>query len=76
MQFVTYNQALSWDRLERIFVISAAVFLVALFESFTSNPVWIFTSIATYAAQILVIKCWADMVIMSRPFENCWDFGR
>jgi hypothetical protein len=74
MFFVTYNQALMWDRLERICVIAAAIALVGCLESLGSNPSWIFLSLAGIGGQVLVLKCWADTIIMSRPFENCWNF--
>jgi uncharacterized membrane protein YuzA (DUF378 family) len=74
MLFITHNQALMWDRLERLCVIVAGMNIVALIEGLGSNPTWIFTSIAGIAGQILILKCWADMFIMSKPHENCWAF--
>jgi hypothetical protein len=74
--FVTYNQAMMWDRMERIFVISICVLAVAFLESLGSNPTWIFTALAALGAQILVLKCWSDMLIDSKPFDNCWAFEK
>jgi len=74
VRFVTHDQALMWDRLERICLTIICLFVVACAESLGSNPTWLFTSLATVAAQVLAIKCWADMIVMARPFENCWTF--
>lgn len=76
MLFVTHNQALMFDRLERICVIISAITTVVFIEGLGSNPTWLFTSVGSFIAQILVLKCWADMFTMSRPDENCWAFGR
>ena len=75
MLFITYNEALMWDRLERICVIAAGMLVVVFIEGLGSNPIWLFTSLAAIAAQILVVKCWSDMVVGSRPYENCWGFN-
>lgn len=74
MLFVTYNEALMWDRFERMFVIAAGAVVVVLIESLGSNPTWIFSGAVALVAQVLVVKCWSDIGIMSRPFENCWGF--
>jgi len=72
---VTHDQALTYSRLERLFMIMAAVALVAFVEYITSNqPSWLFTWIALFAGQILSFKCWSDMIVYREPFKNCWEF--
>jgi len=72
--FMTHDHALMWSRFERLFFVSIVIFIIYVSESLGSNPTWLFTSLAIVAAQILAIKCWADMIVMARPFENCWTF--
>lgn len=78
-KFMTHNQALMWSRFERMFWISMALLAIVAVEIIgvmvSGTPTtWIGSSLAAIVAQILVLKCWADMIIMSRPFENCWAF--
>lgn len=73
--FMTHDQALMWNRFERMVVTCAAVLLVAIVEQLSStNPTYLFSGLATIAAQFIVLKCWMDMSAMSKPYENCWAF--
>jgi len=74
LTFMTYNQALMWDRFERMFVICAAVLVIAIFEIMVGSETYLLTSVTTIIAQFLVLKCWVDMIMLSRPHENCWAF--
>jgi hypothetical protein len=73
-KFMTHDEALMWSRLERICVVSLALGLVPAVESQMTNPSWLFTILATLGAGVVVLKCWVDMILLSRPFENCWAF--
>ena len=71
----TYNIALMWSRFERMFFISISLFLIVGFEFIIyDKPNWMMSSAASIVAQVLVFKCWVDMILMSQPFKNCWEF--
>jgi len=73
--FITHDKALMWSRFEQIIAACAAVSLVTLVEVLSSSqPTYLFSSLATIAAQVFAVKCWADMMLMSKPYENCWAF--
>ena len=72
--FITHNQALMWSRLERLCAVMVGVGLVYLFEAAGSQPTWLITTISMFVAQFIVLKCWADMIMMSKPDKNCWAF--
>jgi len=72
--FMTHNDALMWSRFERLFAIGGGLCAVFLFEAMGSQPTWLITTISLFIAQFLALKCWADMVRMSQPHQNCWAF--
>jgi len=73
--FMTHDQALAYSRLERLFIIMAAIGLVAFVEYiFSGGTAVLFTWIALFAGQLLALKCWVDMIVMREPFKNCWAF--
>ena len=72
--FMTHNEALMWSRFERLFAVMGGIGAVYLFESLGSQPTWIITWISLMVAQVLALKCWADMIIMGQPDRNCWAF--
>jgi len=72
---MTYDEALRWNRLERIFALIASLLLVIIVEFMSSSqPTWLITSLAAIIIQLAVLKCWLDMGLMSRPYKNCWEF--
>jgi len=70
--FITYNQALTTDRTARMLAAMGVLAVIYLVESLTTNPTWIATSVSLFVTQIIAIKCWADMIVMSDPHKNCW----
>jgi hypothetical protein len=87
--FITYNQALMWSRLEQIIMVSCAAAMVVVVEVGTlpitltdilsgnipeNMPYPIFSLLASTAAQIWALKCWADMILKGQPDKNCWEF--
>ena len=89
-KFMTYNQALTYDRLERIILVCAVAAIVAavemaslpvaaqnMMQPYPQDAPWpLISMITAFAAQIYSLKCWVDMIILGRPHENCWSFGR
>ena len=71
---MTYNQALTCSRMARMMAAMAVMATIYVAESLTTNPTWIATYISLFVAQIIAVKCWADMIIMNDPFKNCWAF--
>jgi hypothetical protein len=74
MQFISYDQALTWSRLERIIFVCGAVFLVTCVDYLTSATVGYISLLAGLVGQLVVLKCWMDMFFLSKPFLNCWAF--
>jgi hypothetical protein len=48
--------------------------VIHFFEGMGSQPTWLITMITMFVAQFIALKCWADMIIMSEPYKNCWAF--
>ena len=87
--FMTYNQAVMYSRIERIVLVCAAAALVA-FLDYSMNPLsmeqlqmiaetggpmpYKISWGATMLAQLYVLKCWWDIMVMREPDKNCWEF--
>lgn len=75
LTFITHDQALMWSRFERMIVVMSAAIVVAAGEIIMiDKPTWIFTSLATLVAGFVILKCWADIALLSEPDKNCWAF--
>jgi hypothetical protein len=78
---MTHDQALMWNRFERIFITFAAMGVVVLVTILTTpdimNPspfvagTLFFTA---FVGQLVVLKCWLDMIFKRKPDKNCWEF--
>ena len=72
--FITYNQALTADRVTKMMAAMAVMATIYVVESLTTNPTWIPTYVSLFVAQIIAVKCWADLIILNDPYKNCWAF--
>ena len=77
----THDMALMWSRFERIGAIMGCILLAVIFDFAVSimggfPPNWILSSIMAIVGQLLVLKCWMDLIIHRKPGKNCWEFER
>lgn len=71
----SYNTALSLNRLQKIFAWTMAVLAVGVVDYFTSAGRMSWFSVgAFFVYGIMIVKCWADMIVKSEPDKNCWEF--
>jgi hypothetical protein len=72
--FMTHDQALIWDRVNRILAVMGAVLSIVVIDMLTPYSIGSGLFLVVFAGQILILKCWADMILKSQPFKNCWEF--
>ena len=78
IRFITHDQALMYNRMEKIFAlcifagIASGILNIGLGMN---NPIAILgTWIIAIVSQFMVLKFWLDMMFLSKPFKNCWEF--
>lgn len=71
----SYDTALSLNRLSKIFAWATALLIVFTIDYITSaGRLSIFSLVSFLIAGTMIAKCWADMIIKTEPFKNCWAF--
>lgn len=77
----THDEALMWSRFERMAAVLGCCTLAVVFDLVIayltgSKPNWYATGLTSIVGQLLVLKCWMDLILKRKPGKNCWEFER
>jgi hypothetical protein len=74
VRLITHDQALAFSRIGRMLWVCSSLWVVMFMDYLTSGAVGIISLSAGFICQMLVLKCWLDMIFKRKPGKNCWEF--